>query len=492
MRNFESAVQNIKYKIFKELVTNTINNTLEIGRYKIPKTLVPGPNPIMRCCIHTERAIVEERVELILSAPENKLHIIDVIGTACDQCPTKRFTITEACRGCFANRCVNVCPRNAIVMHGGKAVINHDLCIECGKCEDVCPFNAVADVMRSCKKACGSNAIEMDENKIAVINRDKCTSCGSCVYKCPFGAIVERSELITLTEEIEKAKKENKNNFYAIIAPAISSQFNTTVGKVVNAIKKIGFHDVVEAALGADIVAYYEGKEFLETVASGSQNCLISSCCPAFVTHVEKNYPELMDKMSTTVSPMIAMARLIKKLHKDAIVVFMGPCTAKKVEGKQTDVEDAVDYVLTFEELEAMIDAYNINFEDCDEAILDNASYFGRIFARSGGLTDAVAQSLKEQGGENVNLKAITCDGITECDKSLKLLKFNRFNGNFIEGMACKGGCIGGAASLTHGPKDKTQVDKYASSSLEKSITQSIRILDLNDVELHRHDRKHI
>lgn len=487
MRKFESEVQNIKYKVLKEIAAKAIEGTFEKERYKIPKIISPGPASKIRCCVYKERAIVEERIEYAVCGidKENK-NIVEVIGIACDECPAKRFTITEACRGCLAHRCIQVCPKNAIDIYDGRAKINQDKCIECGKCKDVCPFNAISDVMRPCKKACGSKAIEMDEQKRAVINREKCTSCGSCVYQCPFGAITDRSEIVEIIKRLEEAKNGNGKNVYAMIAPAISSQFNAKIGQVVNAIRNMGFKDVIEVALGADIVARDEAFEFAEKVGKGSQKALMSSCCPAFVEHVKKNYPELVGMTSSMVSPMVAISKFIKKTDSEAMTVFIGPCIAKKSEAIEDDINGVVDYVMTFEELESMIDAYEIDIENCEEALLDNASYFGRIFARSGGLADAVKEVMEEYKIET-ELKAVVCDGIEECDRALKMLKFGKLEGNFIEGMACKGGCIGGAASLTHGPKDKNEVNKYASGALEKKITSSLRIVDTDNIDFHRH-----
>lgn len=486
MRKFESEVQHIKYKVLKEIVKKTKENTFEKERYKIPKIISPGPDSKIRCCVYKERAIVEERIDVAVSGIDAiEKNIVEVIGIACDECPAKRFTITEACRGCLAHRCIHVCPRDAIDIYEGRAKINQDKCIECGKCKDVCPFNAVSDVMRPCKKACGSKAIEMDELKRAVINRDKCTSCGNCVYHCPFGAIADRSEIAEIVKVLENSKKENGKKVYAMIAPAISSQFNEKIEKVVGGIRELGFADVVEVALGADIVAVEEAKEFSERITAGTQTALLSSCCPAFVQHIKMNYPKLVPMISSLVSPMVAISRIIKKDNPEAVTVFIGPCIAKKREKFEEDIFGSVDFVITFEELEALVDAYEINIASCKETPLNNGSYFGRIFARSGGLSDALTRALLEQES-TVKAEPVVCDGIAECDKALKMLAAGRLNGNFVEGMACSGGCIGGAASLTHGPKDKSLADKYAAEAMEKTIKDAVRIIDYVNIDLHR------
>jgi [FeFe] hydrogenase (group B1/B3) len=341
--------------------------------------------------------------------------------------------------------------------------------------------------MRPCKKACKSKAIEIQENKKVAINRSKCTSCGACVYQCPFGAVNDRSEVVPIIKELEASKRNGEKNVYAVIAPAISTQYNASIGQVVNAIKKIGFKDVVEAALGADIVAYNEALEFVERVGKQGEACMMTSCCPAFVEHVKKSFSDLSVHISTMVSPMIAVARFIRKTDPNSVIVFIGPCTAKKEEARQKDVSDAVDYVMTFEELEAMLDAYGIEVDQCEDAAMESASHFGRSFARSGGVREAVEEVLKEEGIDNITFNPISCSGIDEIDKALRMLKGGRNTFNLIEGMACPGGCIGGAASLSHEPKDQKMVDKYAGLAIERNVKDAIRSLDLEGIELHMH-----
>lgn len=492
MRNFENDVQLIKYEVLKEVTKLTLKGTLNKEYKTIAAKIIPGPKPRTRCCIHKERAIIDERVKMAMGGNKDNKNIIEVLDIACDECPIHRFTITEACRGCLAHKCSENCPVGAIYMVNQRAYINTEKCIECGKCKSVCPYNAVSDVMRPCKRACTAKALSFDENKKAVVDDEKCIQCGACVYQCPFGAIVDKSFIVDVVGLLEKSKAA-KTNVYAVIAPAISSQFaNNKIGQVVTGIKKLGFHDVIEAALGADMVAMHECEELLENIEQGKP--MTSSCCPAFVKYIKKNFPELEGNISTTVSPMIAISKLIKKTDINAKVVFIGPCTAKKAEISEEDLKGVTDYVLTFEELQAMLDAYEIDVDACEETPLNNASFYGRIFARSGGLTEAVKNAIESRNLENVELKPISCDGLQECEKALKLMKFNKLNANFVEGMACVGGCIGGAASLNHGPKDRSQVDKYGNLAFEKSIKDSLRVVDIVhtdgiDLSRQKHDK---
>ncbi|MEG1442166.1 MAG: [Fe-Fe] hydrogenase large subunit C-terminal domain-containing protein, partial [Oscillospiraceae bacterium] len=204
---------------------------------------------------------------------------------------------------------------------------------------------------------------------------------------------------------------------------------------------------------------------------------LTSSCCPAFVDYIEKEFPQLTGNISHNLSPMATISKYIKKTDPDAKVVFIGPCTAKKMEIQKERVKPYVDSALTFAELQAMIDSRDINMADLPVGVLDNASYFGRIFARCGGLADAVAQGLKEYGHDDFDLVAESCDGIEQCRIALLKASKGVLKANFIEGMACVGGCIGGAGCLTHGPRNKAEVDKYGKEAHEKTIKGAIENL---------------
>ena len=311
----------------------------------------------------------------------------------------------------------------------------------------------------------------MNEQKAAKIDNSKCIQCGACVYQCPFGAIMDKSYMVNVIDMIKKSENNKKYKVYAVVAPSISSQFKyAKLGQVITGLKELGFHTVVEAALGADMVAQAESRELAE------KGFLTSSCCPAFVQYIKTAFPNLLEFVSHNPSPMAALAKYIKNTSENAKVVFIGPCTAKKAEAQLDEVKPYVDAVLTFEELQALFDSRDININSLEEGVLDNASYFGRIFARSGGLSDAVVQGLKEQDIEFA-LKPVVCDGIEACRMALMKKSKNVLDGNFIEGMACIGGCIGGAGCLTHGEKNKAEVDKYGQEALEKTISDAVSVL---------------
>ena len=472
MRKFDTKVQHLKYKVLREVARQAWKDTLFDNLLDIPKIIVPGKTPTMRCCVYKERAILAERVKIAMGGDKENPNVIEVIEIACDECPVGGFEVTNACRGCLAHRCEDVCRFGAISFDENHvAHIDKTKCKECGACSKVCPYTAIVSRKRPCQNACKVKAITMNEDKAATIDNDKCISCGACVYQCPFGAISDKSYILNVIDLLKKTQQSKGDKLYAVVAPSISSQFTyAKLGQVITGLKKLGFHTVVEAALGADMVAQAESKELAE------KGFLTSSCCPAFVTYIRQSFPELLPYVSHNLSPMATIAKYIKDTTANAKVVFIGPCTAKKAEAQNEKVKPYIDAVLTFEELQALFDSRDMDITALEDGVLDNASYFGRIFARSGGLTDAVAQGLKEQEIDFA-LKACTCDGIEACRVALLKKSKNLLDANFIEGMACIGGCIGGAGCLTHGEKNKAEVDKYGREAMEKTITDAISML---------------
>ena len=472
MRKFDTKVQYLKYKVLREVARHAWNDTLLESVMDIPKTIVPGKVPTMRCCVYKERAILGERVKIAMGGDINNPNVIEVIDIACDECPAAGYEVTASCRGCLANRCEDVCKKGAISFdHNHVAHIDKSKCVECGMCAKVCPYAAIVNRKRPCQIACKVKAIKIKEDNAAAIDNEKCIQCGACVYQCPFGAIQDKSYILNVIDLIKNSNNNKEYKVYALVAPSISSQFTyAKLGQVITGLKELGFFTVIEAALGADMVAMAESRELVE------KGFLTSSCCPAFVQYIKSAFPELVPYISHNMSPMGVLAKYIKDTTKNAKVVFIGPCTSKKAEAQLENVKEYVDAVLTFEELQALIDSKDIDITSLEEDVLDNASYFGRIFARSGGLTDAVVQALKEQELE-FDLKAVTCDGIEACKMALLKKSKNVLDANFIEGMACIGGCIGGAGCLTHGEKNKAEVDKYGREAYEKTISDAISLL---------------
>ena len=466
MRKFDTKVQYLKYKVLREVARLAWNGSLLENLIDIPKTIIPGKEAVHRCCVYKERAILGERVKIAIGGDKNNDNIIEVIDIACDDCPVGGYSVTDACRGCLAHRCEDVCRFGALSFDRYHvAHIDKSKCKECGACAKVCPFTAIVHRKRPCQNACKVKAISMNEDGSAKIDNSKCIQCGACVYQCPFGAISDKSYIVRVVEMLKEAKE---SKVYAVVAPSISSQFSyARLGQVISGLTELGFCQVLPAALGADIVALAEAKELSE------KGFLTSSCCPAFVKYIRTAFPSLVEHISHNPAPMVALAKFVKDREPDAKVVFIGPCIAKKAEAQLDEAKPYVDAVITFEELQALYDSRDVDIKTLGDTELSGASYFGRIFARTGGLTEAAAEAMREQNID-FEIKPTVCDGIEACKTALLKKSKGVLDSNFIEGMACIGGCIGGAGCLTHGEKNKAEVDKYGKESKIESITEAV------------------
>ncbi|MDR1952245.1 MAG: 4Fe-4S dicluster domain-containing protein [Elusimicrobiota bacterium] len=465
MKKFDSTVKLLKHKVLTEISRSYFKGTLIDDLTDIPKKIMPGPRPTLRCCIFKERAILSERIKIAMGGNKNNPNVIEVIDIACDGCPVDGYNVTNICRGCLSHNCLESCPKKAISIGEDRTShIDKTKCINCGLCARVCPYNAIINFVPPCQTACKVNAVKRQDDGASFIDNDKCVSCGACIAKCPFGAITDKSFILDVIDMIKKGER-----IYAICAPSIAGQFDfASMGQLISAIKKLGFQEVWEVALGADMTAYNEALELSQ------KKFLTSSCCPSFVSFVKKNYPDMKDNISHNLSPMGEIAKFLKEKDKDIKVVFIGPCTAKKMEFQDQKVRKYVDSVLTYEELQALIESRDIEIQALEGDDFSDASYFGRIFARSGGVSEAVREALKEQSID-FELKAVACNGLEECNKALLKASANKDNRveNFIEGMACVGGCVGGAGNLHHSPKNKFFVDQHASKA-PKSISQTL------------------
>ena len=467
MRVFETHVQELKNDVLRSVAKLAWADDLQTGILDIPEQLIPGPEAKMRCCIYKERAIISQRVKVAMGGDRTNPNLVEVLDIACDECPVTEISVGPSCRGCIATRCVHACPKDAITVVDRKATIDHKKCITCGKCVAACPYGAIEKKTRPCERSCKAGAISMGEDRKAFIDPNKCTSCGACVYQCPFGAIMDKAFIVDAIQMLQGADKWGFH-VYAAVAPSIAGQFAPAdLGQVVTGLKMLGFHDVVEVALGADMTAKHEAVELEE------KGMLASSCCPAFVDFVEKNFPEQAHLISSTPSPMIMAARNIKKKDPSAKVIFIGPCVAKKKEVKLGKTMRAVDSALTFEELYAMFESRDIDVSKLEDADLDQASGFGRSFARSGGVTAAVKEALAERGSK-FEVKPMTCSGLEAC--KLAFLKAAKGIGdfNFIEGMACEGGCVQGPAQLIRSPKNQGDVDRHAKQAEGRTIEGAV------------------
>ena len=472
-RVFDTNVQEVKYKVLKEVIRRAYEGGMDEAYVEIPKMLTEGMKTSdTYCCVYKERAVIAERVRMARGGDKSNPNVVEVVDIACDECPIEGIYVTPACRGCVFHSCMDVCPRGAISIIDKKATVDENLCIHCGKCHDACPYSAIIVRHRPCVMSCKVKAISMDEDRKAKIDNSRCISCGACVYKCPFGAIVDKSLVLDIIDILKQSENNTKYKVYAVIAPAIVGQCRpATIEQVVSSIMALGFHQVVEAALGADICLIHESQEWKE------KGILTTSCCPAFVKYIENFYPELTKYVSHSPSPMVVAASIIKKNDPTAKVIFIGPCSAKKKEYKLEKTNGMIDCVMSFEELQAFIDARGIVPTQMPDTPLNNASFYGRIFARSGGVTHGIEYMAGKAGFEG--LRPMVMSGIDACKGPLLKLKMGKSTENFFEGMACEGGCVNGALSITHSPKNIVDVDKYGSEAKEKSVEASLMLYNM-------------
>ncbi len=475
MPKFDTRVQELRYRVLKAVAKHIYDGDFEEKFYDIPEEICPGTKPSFRCCVYHERAIVKERIKVATRhSVEETSNVIKVIPIACDECLLGGFTVSDACRGCIAHRCYEACPKKCISFDNNlKAHIDKTQCINCGLCAQNCPYQAIENRIRPCERACKQKAISPDPlTNAASINDEKCINCGACVYQCPFGAIVDVSYIKDIIQMIRDSENNTKYKTFAIVAPSIGGNFiEYSNGKIISAIKKLGFYDVAEAALGADIVALNETHELVE------RGKLTSSCCPAFKKYIQLFYPNLVEFVSDSPSPMTAVAMLIKEKYPDSKIVFVGPCTAKKNEIKLENVKKYVDSAMTFEELQALFDAKEIDIASLEEGVYSEfgGSYFGRGFAKCGGLSAAVAEVIKEKSYD-FEVKGINADGIDNIKKALAEFKKAQSEFNFVEGMVCNGGCIGGPCNLTHHIRNVSSLEKYknaASKNIEETVDKT-------------------
>lgn len=323
----------------------------------------------------------------------------------------------------------------------------------------------------SCTETCESKAIsKSDEKGKPVLDINKCLSCGLCIIACPEGAITDKAEIAQTINLIKKHKR-----VYAILAPAFSGQFGPQVSEeqIKSALLMLGFYDVMEVALGADMITVKEADEFLKRMKRGDKFMITSCCCPPFVRMAKGFRPKIAGMVSDSVSPMIAVARFIKAEDENAKVVFIGPCIAKKTEAKLPELKDAVDCVLTFEELAAIFEAYKLEPGDIEVKMpMTDASHDGRIYAHTGGVSSAIAASIKSLN-PNIDVKIRRGNGIKECKQILDAIEQGKLDANFVEGMACIGGCVGGPGKLADSDVGAEAVDAFAKKSLLKEAVSN-------------------
>ena len=485
----QSVVTELRKKIFTEVARVAYeSDNPEHDLEEIPYLITPDEVPKYRESIYRERQIAAERVRLAMGLslrPANRpVHVtsglnksdiadkyyepplMQVIPSACDKCPDNEYCVSDQCRNCVSHACAKVCPKGAVSTVNGRAHIDQSKCVKCGKCKAACPYDAIAHRVRPCAQACGIKAVSSDEYGRAHIDDDICVACGQCMSACPFGAIADKSQIYQLIKAIK-----NGDEVVAAIAPAIIGQFGPKVspGKMKAALFALGFKDVFEVAVGADVGCVAEAHHYVKEVTTGEIPFLFTSCCPAWAALVKKQFPDLASRVSEELTPMVATARSIKINHPTARVVFIGPCAAKKLEAARRTVRSYVDFVITFEELAGMFAAKGVNFDTIEELpVRVEATGAGRGYACAGGVAGAIEKCIKEYYPDT-EVKIQHAEGLADCKKTLLLAKAGKLNGYMLEGMGCPGGCVAGVGTLIPPESGKAAVNAAVMES-EKSI----------------------
>ena len=475
MRNYDTPVREIRHQVYTEVAKagfESSDESLIHDIESIPYNIV-SETAQYRESIYRERAVASERVRLAMGLslrPESKaVHLTD--GLAASNINEKYYEPP------LMQVIPSVCPKGAISIKDGKSFIDQEKCVKCGKCKAACPYDAISHNVRPCEQACGVKAIGSDEQGRASILDDKCVSCGMCMVSCPFGAISDKSQIFQLAHALRDGDK-----IVAIVAPAYIGQFgdDVTPGKFKTALQVLGFSDVHEVAFGADVGAISEAHHYAHEVATGNLPFLLTSCCPSWSMMAKKFFPTMIDNISQELTPMVATARKVKQDDPDAKVVFIGPCASKKLEAMRRTVRSDVDFVLTFEELDAMFDAREIepaSFED--EGSLHDATAAGRGYAVAGGVAGAIEACLKEYYPE-VPVHIEHAESLAECKKMLALAKAGKLKGCMIEGMACPGGCMGGAGTNVPIAKSSKALKKYVAGSSKKLPAKELKEIELS------------
>lgn len=475
---FTSNIMIVRHRLLKELVKLWNNNELVDKIDRLPIELSPRRSKHAgRCCVHKERAVwkykslpllgldmedetdeltpLSEYAARALDRAENgkpKDNIMCVIDEACSACVQINYEITNLCRGCTARSCQVNCPKKAVhVKESGQAWIDHDACISCGICHKSCPYHAIVYIPVPCEEACPVQAISKDEKGIEHIDESKCIYCGKCLNACPFGAIFEISQVFDVLHRIRKGEQ-----VVAIVAPSILGQFKTTIEQVYGALKQVGFTDVIEVAQGAMDTVSNEAHELIEKLEEG-QKFMTTSCCPSYIELVNKHIPAMKPYVSGTGSPMYYAARIAKEKYPDAKVVFIGPCVAKR---KEVQRDEAVDFIMTFEEMASVLAGLDIQMEQAKPYSMSFTSVReAHGFAQAGGVMGAVKAYLKEEA-DKVNAVQVANLDKKAIGSLRAYAKTGKAPGQFIEVMACEGGCITGPCShneIAAGKRQLTQ-----------------------------------
>ena len=515
MRGVETRIQEIRHAVFTEVAKmayeeGPVDKKIEALPYKI----IPGETGNFRNDVFLERAIVGERLRMAMGLPYRGAAepapvsdgimeadkpegyytppLINVIKFACNACDEKKVHVTDGCQGCLAHPCMEVCPKKAISLDRvtGKSIIDQDACIKCGRCATVCSYNAIIVQERPCAKACGMKAITSDENGKATIDYDKCVSCGQCIAVCPTGALYEKDYTDKIIEAIADPEKYVVVQTAPSVRAALGEEFGYPMGtdvegKMVAALRRLGFDKVFDTDFAADLTIMEEAHEFLDRVQNGGKLPLITSCSPGWIKYCEHYFPDMTENLSSCKSPQQMFGATLKTYFaekmgidpKKIVSVSVMPCTAKKFEIGRDDEDAAgvpdVDIAITTRELARMIKKVGLMFNELPDEQFDNpmgeSTGAAVIFGATGGVMEAALRTAVEtltgeelknvefqevRGTEGIkeatynvagmDINVAVASGLGNARKLLDKVKSGEANYHFIEIMGCPGGCVNG------------------------------------------------
>nr|AIW52595.1 Fe-only hydrogenase 1 [Mastigamoeba balamuthi] len=429
----------------------------------IPIEMRPKTSASYRCCLYKDRAMIrfqimaalgfrvereEDETRTLASYVAEALQrrretiggpVLTVLEEACHRCTMQQYFVTDACQGCLARPCAVGCPKKAISHVNGRAVIDTQACIKCGKCMQVCPYHAIVNVPIPCVEACPVGAITPLPDGGKHFDWGKCINCGKCQKACPFGAVMTRSFML----DVMRALQNPAEKVVALVAPAVAGHMgNTAIWSILAGLKRAGFAEALEVSIGADTTSENEAREFEERFGEGAPpqklSFMTTSCCPAYVSCIRKHATEIEDAVSHTRSPMHYTAKLAKERWPGCTTVFIGPCTAKIHEAQ---IDEYTDFALTVIETLSLLRGRGVALDNSQAPPADYecGSFEARNYPLTAGVAGAVAAIT------TAKVVPVLIDGLNVAAvKKLKSFAKNPPAGNLVEVMACEGGCVAG------------------------------------------------
>lgn len=326
-----------------------------------------------------------------------------------------------------------------------------------------------------CAAACTFAALEIKDGQVT-FDPEKCTGCAKCIEAC-------QNQNLTFSHDSVKALellKDDIHPVYALMAPAFIGQFGKdgTPSRIRTALKQIGFTGMIEVAAFADILTLKEALEFQHNMKRPDAFQLTSCCCPIWIKLIQKDFNKIVEHLPASVSPMIACGRIVKQLHKGCKTIFVGPCLAKKAEAKEPELACAIDCVLTFEELDYMFHIFQVDFSEMEGETKEHSAAAGRLYARTGGVSQAVTECIKNIDS-GCQVDPVCANGVANCKKLLDNILNGTASGNFFEGMACDGGCVGGPKRVISMEQGAQLVNEYAAQAPYHTPAENPYVIDL-------------